>query len=162
MYLLVGAVVIAVLVCWQALQKGWVYTKLYRAMVGLACTPYLPYSKPKNERSPKPKSLPSAGQLLVRDFRDSDGDSASDKGSGKVRVVTFNMEMGKQLDKIISELKALQPDILLLQEVDLCVPRSGCVDQVAEVRALHSLNLHPFFSQTTNITDLDWEGVGFE
>ena len=131
-------------------------------MVGLVCTPYLPYSKPKNERSPKPKSLPSAGQLLVRDFRDSDGDSASVQGSGKVRVVTFNMEMGKQLDKIISELKALQPDILLLQEVDLCVPRSGCVDQVAEVRA-PSLHPTPFLlAETTNITNLDQEGVGFE
>jgi hypothetical protein len=57
-------------------------------------------------------------------------------------VVSLNMEMGKRMGDIIGEMKRLQPDVLLLQEVDLCCPRSGNVDCAGEVR-VHSFSSSP-------------------
>src|SRR5262249_18617602 len=37
---------------------------------------------------------------------------------GSIKVVTWNIERGVQFQKIASTLQALQPDVVLLQEVD--------------------------------------------
>jgi endonuclease/exonuclease/phosphatase family metal-dependent hydrolase len=57
-----------------------------------------------------------------------------------IRVITWNIERGLELEKIITELRLLDADILLLQEVDAYCERSGGVD-IAQCIA-EALDMH--------------------
>jgi endonuclease/exonuclease/phosphatase family metal-dependent hydrolase len=62
------------------------------------------------------------------------------------RIVTWNIHAARQapLDEIADELKAMQADVIALQEVDVGVRRSGFVDQPAALAA--ALGYHYVFA----------------
>lgn len=70
-------------------------------------------------------------------------------GEPVVRVVTFNIRHGKgtdgkiDLERVARALKALQPDVVALQEVDRNTKRSGGVDQLRRLAEL--TGWHPAF-----------------
>ena len=59
---------------------------------------------------------------------------------GSIKVVTWNIERGVQFQKIASTLQALQPDVVLLQEVDRYCRRSGNHDIARELAAVLRMN----------------------
>ncbi|WP_193726877.1 endonuclease/exonuclease/phosphatase family protein [Paenibacillus guangzhouensis] len=65
-----------------------------------------------------------------------------EQSSVRLRVLTYNIHHGEGMDgvvdleRIAKVMKSLQPDIIALQEVDKCVPRSDDVDQTAELARL--------------------------
>lgn len=69
----------------------------------------------------------------------------------ELRVVVWNIHHGRGLDdavdlaRIGDELRALSPDLVLLQEVDVSVRRSGRVDTPAALAA--QLGMHPAFER---------------
>jgi endonuclease/exonuclease/phosphatase family metal-dependent hydrolase len=50
-----------------------------------------------------------------------------------LRILTWNIERGVRLQKIVTTLKALEPDVVLLQEVDRYCRRSGNLDIAREL-----------------------------
>jgi hypothetical protein len=75
---------------------------------------------------PTPRDLPKPGTILVKDFR-SDATKAEAKARPKdqpVKLLQWNIERGYKLPQIIEELKALDADVLALQEVS--GTRHGC------------------------------------
>lgn len=62
------------------------------------------------------------------------------------RIVTWNIHAARQapLDEIVDELKAMQADVIALQEVDVRVRRTGFVDQPAALAA--ALGYHYVFA----------------
>ena len=54
-------------------------------------------------------------------------------GARPITIVTWNIERGVQLEKIVATLRALDPDIALLQEVDRHCKRSGNTDVAREL-----------------------------
>lgn len=76
------------------------------------------------ERGTHDESLPLPGQLVNADFRDASASAqawACIAAGRPVRVVQWNIERGIEFDAIVSTLKQLQADVLLIQEVD-----NGC------------------------------------
>ncbi len=57
-----------------------------------------------------------------------------------LRIVTWNIARGVRLQKIVTTLKALEPDIVLLQEVDRYCKRSGSLDVARELGRLLEMN----------------------
>ena len=84
----------------------------------------------------------------MRDFRSMNREEKEEKNENssntKLRIVSLNMEMGKQINKIISLLKSLNADIILLQEVDISTPRCNYVDIVGEIAT--ELNMNSMFT----------------
>ena len=91
-----------------------------------------------------PTRVPLPGELLVRDFRSGHGgggqpqrDTDSTGGSstagsggagvtaGRMRVVVWNIERGKKIARVIEELRALNADVLVLQEVRVALNASA-------------------------------------
>ena len=61
-------------------------------------------------------------------------------GTRPLKIVTWNIERGVRLEKIGTALKALEPDIVLLQEVDRFCKRSGSLDIARELGQLLEMN----------------------
>jgi endonuclease/exonuclease/phosphatase family metal-dependent hydrolase len=59
---------------------------------------------------------------------------------GPATIVTWNIERGMQFDRILAELKRLDADIVLLQEVDRYCQRSGYRDVARELA--HELDMN--------------------
>ncbi len=57
-----------------------------------------------------------------------------------LRVVTWNIDRGENLQQLAAELKRLAPDLLLLQEVDANSARSGEKDEALELARRLNLN----------------------
>jgi hypothetical protein len=98
---------------------------------------------PFEPRLPPPEEdLPSRGCVSVRhvvpdeEKSDKEQDGEKEEAVRKIRVVSLNMEMGKRMGDIIADMVRLQPDVVLLQEVDLLCPRSGQVDNAGEVPSI--------------------------
>ena len=126
----------------------WVYLPGF--VVWLVVTAYCPYSDPKTI-DPKVDylNLPRRGEVLQRDYRskkrrEAAQNAALDSNNETIRIISLNMEMGKQMDKIISELKLLNADVICLQEVDMYCLRSGNIDQIAELAM--ALDMNSFFT----------------
>ncbi|KAL6055403.1 Endo/exonuclease/phosphatase domain-containing protein [Balamuthia mandrillaris] len=71
-----------------------------------------------------PLSVPPPGKIFRWDFRSPSPPSSSSSSSSftdkePLRVVSWNLEFGYQLDDIMEQLASLRPDVVLLQEVDL-------------------------------------------
>lgn len=79
---------------------------------------------------------------MVRDFRSNS--KRNKQQLSQLRVVSLNMEMGKQINKIMTQLKNLNADIILLQEVDVSTPRINYIDIVAELAT--ELNMISMFT----------------
>lgn len=83
--------------------------------------------------------------------------AASARQPAKLRVIVLNMHAGKtaagvdNLPGIAALVKKYHPDLVLLQEVDRGVQRSGGVDQPAELA--RRTGLHPAFGKS-----LDYQG----
>jgi endonuclease/exonuclease/phosphatase family metal-dependent hydrolase len=73
-----------------------------------------------------------------------------------LRLVTYNVHSCIGLDgrlsptRIARVLAALDPDVVALQELDVCRQRSGCVDQAQEIAQALTMELHflPCIEQT--------------
>jgi endonuclease/exonuclease/phosphatase family metal-dependent hydrolase len=61
--------------------------------------------------------------------------------SKSVRVVTWNIERGEQLDRVANELSRNAADLYLFQEVDYKTRRSGNADEAAELAHRLDMNL---------------------
>ncbi len=80
--------------------------------------------------------LPLPGQLVAHDLR-----SGTDKETGdrcldqahlqlshnRMKIATWNLEYGRDVDRIVAELRAIDADILFLQGVDIGFDRTGLV-----------------------------------
>ena len=71
--------------------------------------------------------------------------SGSGSGGGsarkQMRVVVWNIERGQKIARVIEELRRLNADVILLQEVDIACRRSHGVDVGAEIAAALRMNL---------------------
>ena len=112
---------------------------------------YDKYNKPKSQQLPPLNKLLKRGDIIVRDFRSNNNKNDDDnkinnnkENNRTLRVVSLNMEMGKQINKIISSLKSLNADIIFLQEVDVSTPRSNFIDIIAELST--ELNMNSLFT----------------
>ena len=72
----------------------------------------------RNEKSYSPGFTLAPGHILRIDNRNNDS-PLNPKTPSFLKVVSWNIEMGYKLDEVISELKHIAPDVLLLQEADL-------------------------------------------
>jgi endonuclease/exonuclease/phosphatase family metal-dependent hydrolase len=61
--------------------------------------------------------------------------------SKSIRVVTWNIERGGQLDRVVNELSHNPADLYLFQEVDCNTRRSGNADEAAELARRLDMNL---------------------
>ena len=62
------------------------------------------------------------------------------RGARPLTVVSWNIERGVQFQKIVSTLRALEPDVILLQEVDRNCRRSGSRDVAHDLARLLGMN----------------------
>jgi len=62
------------------------------------------------------------------------------RGGRPLTVVTWNIERGVQFQKIVTTLRALEPDVILLQEVDRYCRRSGNRDVARDLGRLLGMN----------------------
>ena len=79
-----------------------------------------------------PSPLPEPGEVLIHDFRPQGTRFAQDP-SRTLRVFQWNIERGYELPQIIDQLKAVDPDIIALQEVDIECDRTACKDVGMEI-----------------------------
>ena len=68
----------------------------------------------------RPQSLIDSHEAIAR----------TTAASKPVKIVSWNLERGYRLEEIIAELKAIDADILCLQELDIACMRSGTLDTV--------------------------------
>jgi endonuclease/exonuclease/phosphatase family metal-dependent hydrolase len=61
-----------------------------------------------------------------------------------LKILSYNIEKGSAIDKIVEEIRAEDPDIALLQEVDQNTHRSGEIDQTAVLA--QKLSMYSFYS----------------
>src|SRR6478609_2091418 len=72
--------------------------------------------------------------------------AAEPEGKNRLRVLTYNLHHGEGTDgkldlkRIAEVIKATQPDVVALQEVDRNVKRTNQVDQPAEYAKLTAMN----------------------
>ena len=59
---------------------------------------------------------------------------------GYVRLMTFNIERGYQLEKIVEQIRVADADIISIQEIDIQCERSGNKDVGAEIASQIGLN----------------------
>lgn len=63
-----------------------------------------------------------------------------------LRVATWNLQScARGLDRVAAQLRALEADVVLLQEVDRCTRRAGHLDQIARLGELCGFGAHAFF-----------------
>ena len=78
-----------------------------------------------------------------------------------LKLLSYNICHGCGLDMVVdisraaSVINSLQPDFVALQEIDLNVPRSNSIDEMAELSRL--TGMHPFFGKAI---DLDGGAYG--
>ncbi|EFN58182.1 hypothetical protein CHLNCDRAFT_142016 [Chlorella variabilis] len=85
------------------------------------------------------------GKLFRRDCRPAG--PARPEAKSTIKLLQWNIERGYQLAGIIEELRAIDADILSLQEVDVGCERSGSVDTgvaIAEALQLNYVFLSEF------------------
>ncbi len=74
-----------------------------------------------------------------------------------LRVVDWNINRGKKLDQVVAALRAQDPDVVLLQEVDLEVRRTGGLDIASEIAKRLGMNyvFAPEFEEVGQSMDSD-------
>jgi endonuclease/exonuclease/phosphatase family metal-dependent hydrolase len=79
------------------------------------------------------------------------GSAPASRTPSALRIVDWNIERGKHLDRVAETLRAQEPDLVLLQEVDLNARRSGGVDVAAELARRLNMNYSfaPAFEEVT-------------
>lgn len=123
--------------------------------------PSIPATCPR----PAPDDLPKPGQILTYDFR-SDETKAyarSRSSSQPIKLLQWNVERGYKLPQIISELQALNADVLALQEIDIHCQRSDWQDTglaIAKALGLHYAFLCEFQELWSPVRDPDAQGGG--
>lgn len=88
-------------------------------------------------------TLPKAGELVQLDFRRGAKTHTNNEG---VKLLQWNIERGYKLEKIVDELKAIDADIIALQEVDIGCERSSSIDTGKHISEQLGLN-HVFFCE---------------
>lgn len=88
--------------------------------------------------SPTASSAPTAPTPTPPPPPSPTADPCTPSDAAPLRVVSFNIRSargpaGVDLDRIAAELRAVHPDVVLLQEVDRNQPRSGGADQAAQL-----------------------------
>lgn len=86
-------------------------------------------------------SLSEVGEVVTADHRikQTARSSKTDGCSKKLRILTWNIELGYKLQELIAKMKSIQADIIFLQEVDIIDDGDGLsVSSVGEIaRALN-------------------------
>ncbi|KAA6383261.1 MAG: hypothetical protein EZS28_021213 [Streblomastix strix] len=85
-----------------------------------------------------PKELTSPYDIYTSDFRQSSTDT---KQCDKIKVISWNLERGYKKDDIITELKNIDADILILQELDIGCERTNFINLPLEIAKSLSLSL---------------------
>lgn len=89
----------------------------------------------KAEAGPRqcPYQLPGPASIVTYDFRPRDRQAPD--STRPIKLLQWNIERGYKLDAVIEELKALDADVLALQEIDIHCERSA---YEASAWSLHS------------------------
>ncbi|CAO3631731.1 unnamed protein product [Mucor hiemalis] len=66
-------------------------------------------------------SLPKPGDIVVHDFRPSEKPNVQES----LKVFQWNVERNYESEAIIKIIQNLNPDVIILQEVDIFCKRSG-------------------------------------
>ncbi|KAL0032425.1 hypothetical protein WJX79_010921 [Trebouxia sp. C0005] len=105
-------------------------------------------------------TLPKAGELVQFDFRREAKTHTSNEG---VKLLQWNIERGYKLEKIVDELKAIDADIIALQEVDVGCERSSSSDtgrHIAEQLALNYVFFCEFEEMYSPLRSPELQGGG--
>ncbi|KAI8092145.1 uncharacterized protein B0P05DRAFT_524926 [Gilbertella persicaria] len=73
--------------------------------------------------------LPVPGQVIVHDYRPEEKPVVTES----LRVLQWNVERNYESEAIIKAIQDLDPDVILLQEVDVFCKRSGNRDHMQEL-----------------------------
>jgi len=69
---------------------------------------------------PAALTLPSANEVVTMDYRDAIKAAPIVHEDGRIRIVSWNIELGYKLPEIVARLRTMMPiDVLLLQECDI-------------------------------------------
>ncbi|KAF5827759.1 hypothetical protein DUNSADRAFT_18793, partial [Dunaliella salina] len=109
--------------------------------------------------------LPKPGELVLRDFRSGETKEAAKQRNPKqpIKLVQWNIERGYKLKDVIEELKAIDGDVLSLQEIDIHCERSQWEDtgtEIAKALGLQYAFLCEFEELWSPIRDGDAQGGG--
>ncbi|KAI7899405.1 uncharacterized protein BX663DRAFT_521629 [Cokeromyces recurvatus] len=74
-------------------------------------------------------SLPSPGEIVIYDYRPKDKPIVGES----LKVLQWNIERNYESEAIIETIQDLDPDVILLQEVDIYCKRSGNRDHMQEL-----------------------------
>lgn len=99
--------------------------------------PFTVYSKPKSKWLQPLAIELHPGDKLTRDFRNKQQSLHPPKS---VKIVSFNIEKGRQINKIIELFKQLDADIYCLNEVDINTQRTSYCDVLGEIASELKLN----------------------
>ncbi|KAG1059385.1 hypothetical protein G6F42_028339 [Rhizopus arrhizus] len=75
------------------------------------------------------KSLPSPGDIVIHDFRPQEKPMVNES----LKVLQWNIERNYESEAIIKSIQDLDPDVIILQEVDIFCKRSGNRDHMQEL-----------------------------
>ncbi|KAH7830688.1 uncharacterized protein MONOS_1770 [Monocercomonoides exilis] len=82
--------------------------------------------------------LPEPFEVLQKDYRVLE---ETKENSNRIRAITWNIERGYKLDQIIAELKKIDADIIILQELDIMCKRTDNLDVPNEIGKALKLNM---------------------
>ncbi|RUP44458.1 hypothetical protein BC936DRAFT_149427 [Jimgerdemannia flammicorona] len=82
-----------------------------------------------------PATVPLPGELLVYDYRPhrKPADAANGGTDSSLKVLQWNVERNYEPDAILSILAAVNPDIAVIQEIDILCKRSGSRNHMMEI-----------------------------
>ncbi|KAG1678403.1 hypothetical protein FOA52_015170 [Chlamydomonas sp. UWO 241] len=88
------------------------------------------------------KPLPKPGEVMHADCRPKGSRSKAPSGQAAppIKVLTWNIERGYKLDAVIEEMRAIDADVIALQEIDIHCERSGWEDTGMRIATALGLN----------------------
>eukprot|EP00042_Codosiga_hollandica_P033795 m.230270 g.230270 ORF g.230270 m.230270 type:complete len:379 (+) comp54268_c0_seq4:100-1236(+) len=97
----------------------------------------VPFFAPATTEQSEERRLPSPQETVRVDYRPQDRNPNQQQA---FKVLTWNIERGYNLDRIIAALKAVDADVLLLQELDISCERTNFRDVFDEIARALQLN----------------------
>ncbi|KAI8884393.1 hypothetical protein K501DRAFT_81060 [Backusella circina FSU 941] len=73
--------------------------------------------------------LPAPGEIVIHDYRPKEPIEPNES----LKVLQWNIERNYESETIIKTIKDLDPDVIILQEIDIGCKRSGGYDHMQEL-----------------------------
>lgn len=132
---LVGVCII-ILCIWQYFR--YAVKRYHKGKSAIWFKGFSPYTKVLKEDE-LPEIPKQEGIIIRRNFLAHNRNSL-EHHKPQIKIMSINIEMGKQLQKIIDLIRKHQPDIVFLQEVDMLTKRNSRVDSLGEIASLLSMD----------------------